>query len=707
MKLYSGDALQLAVASYTFLDIAAASFTPKDLLSEPRRTPAIPNPSGTRALFSTSTYSFDSHTRTTTFNLLDISNGKNSTILADVTSISEAVWLGVGDAIGYVVSSDEPVKGGSELWVYDGASKYKAASFPAAVSNLKTKSNNDTSRSINFVVTASAFPNGTIYNPETAPKKYSSGRVYTSLFVRHWDTYIEEWRNAIFAGSLTLNDKGRWTQSSDKLVNLLADSGLESPVPPFGDSGDYDLNVAEQKVAFLAKDPELPPANNTASYIYIADISASSKPKPINKPKSKGDPAGASASPSWSPDGKRIAFLQMTENGYESDRNRIYVAGLDGKVTGLALDWDRSPSKVSWSRDGKYLYLSAEEYGREKLWILPADAAAQGKVFPQPLTQEGSVSDFRPISDNSVLISSTSLVSPTFYSVLKINKTSAGNLNIVFSPKNSSKTGSATLSPQQVSDFWVTRKDGVKIHGWIIKPSFFDPSKKYPLAYFIHGGPQGAWTDSWSSRWNPAVFAERGYVIVAVNPTGSTGYGKKFTDDIRTQWGGAPYTDLELAYDHVVKTYKFLDASRAVALGASYGGYMINWIQGNPLGRRFKALVCHDGVFNTLTQYSSEELWFPNHDFGGTFIDVPEQYNRWNPSTLVKNWATPMMVIHNELDYRLPISEGLAMFNVLQTKGVPSKFLTFPDENHWVLRPENSLVWHTEVISWINKWAGL
>jgi len=240
-----------------------------------------------------------------------------------------------------------------------------------------------------------------------------------------------------------------------------------------------------------------------------------------------------------------------------------------------------------------------------------------------------------------------------------------------------------------------------------MKPSTFNPAFKYPLAYIVHGGPQGAWTDGWSTRWNPAVFAEQGYVVVCPNPTGSTGYGQAFTDAIEKQWGGLPYEDLVKGFEWIEKNMKYVDTSRAVALGASYGGYMMNWIQGQPLGRKFKALVTHDGVYSMAGQMASEELYFPEHEFGGKFWKNQEEWLRWDPSKHTDKWATPHLVIHSELDYRLTMSEGLAAFHTLQDKGVESQFLTFPDENHWVLKPENSLLWHTVVLDWINVHVGL
>lgn len=252
------------------------------------------------------------------------------------------------------------------------------------------------------------------------------------------------------------------------------------------------------------------------------------------------------------------------------------------------------------------------------------------------------------------------------------------------------------LSNERISEIhFPGASPDTRIQAWVVKPSDFDKARKYPLAYLIHGGPQGAWEDSWSTRWNPAIFAEQGYVVVTPNPTASTGFGQKFVDDIQKQWGGLPYHDLVLGFEYIEKKLDYVDTSKAVALGASYGGYMMNWIQGNDLGRKFKALVTHDGVFNITAQLSTEEVYFPEREFGGVFWENKEEWQKWDPASKTENWQTPQLIIHSEKDYRLTIAEGLAAFNVLQRRGIESQFLTFPDENHWVLKPENSLLWHT------------
>jgi dipeptidyl aminopeptidase/acylaminoacyl peptidase len=304
---------------------------------------------------------------------------------------------------------------------------------------------------------------------------------------------------------------------------------------------------------------------------------------------------------------------------------------------------------------------------------------------------------------SGIFISSSNLVDNSAYHFIPTDSPTPTLLSSL--SQGGSKYG---LSRSQISEIhFPGSTDGTTIQAWVIKPSSFDPTKKYPLAYLIHGGPQGAWEDSWSTRWNPAVFAEQGYVVVAPNPTGSTGFGQALTDAIKEQWGGLPYLDIVNGFDYIQANLEYIDTTRAVALGASYGGYMMNWIQGNPLGRRLKALVTHDGVFSMAGQLASEELYFPIHELGGLSWENPLGWKRWDPAQLADRWSTPQLIIHSDRDYRLTISEGLAAFNALQMRGVESQFLTFPDENHWVLRPENSLLWHTVVLDFVNPKVGL
>ncbi|KAJ9648346.1 hypothetical protein H2201_000533 [Coniosporium apollinis] len=690
------------------MTIRAARFTPEVLLSAPRRSAGVPNADGSKVLYTLSTYSFAEHSGGSEVRVLDTAT-QESTVLTDAGG-SEPNWL--GDQVLMLVSGSNgttdvlvgPVNGFAN-------SNYTAGNIDASASSVKLAALEDGSYAIAFA--ALAKPDGSLYNAEKAPAPTSSGRLYRAMFVRHWDTWITPNRNAIFYAKLSRgsgNSTSGNTYTMSNPVNALKGTELESPVPPFGGTDHFDISTSG--LIFVARDPDLNPATNTKMNVYYSPLtfSETTAPPPVNVSVPGFD--GAASSPVFSPNGMSAAFLKMRQNGYESDKNQIFIIPDIGRpdlvVPMLATadgigQWDRSPSTIAWSHDGQTLYLLAEDLGSVPLWSLPVNTGA-GSRLPQLLAKQGSFNSIRPLSTGDVFVSGTSLVDNSAYYLVSPEAT--GIQRVISS---NSRNGTAFgLSRSQVSEvWWPGAANGTRIHAWVFKPSTFKENATYPLAYLIHGGPQGAWEDSWSTRWNPAVFAEQGYVVVAPNPTGSTGYGQAFTDAIQNQWGGLPYEDLVLGWEYISQNMNYVDTDRAVALGASYGGYMMNWIQGHDLGRVFKALVTHDGVFSMAGQMASEELYFPQHEFGGPFWNNTENWLRWDPARFTHNWATPHLIIHSELDYRLTISEGLAAFHLLQAKGVESQFLTFPDENHWVLNRENSLLWHTVVLDWINAHVGL
>jgi len=663
-------------------------------------------------LYTVSTYSFDAHKKTKEIRILDLSNSQ-STLVTKEEKTSEPQWLEDD-----VLWLKEGQKGATELIIANGGdlgSAYTAAVIPGPVSDAKLESLE--SGKIAVVFSGKSTPAGDLFNPENEPKKLSSGLVYDSLMVRHWDEYVTPNRNALWYGLFQRSkphiteSKGRWSLSP--LINALKGTHLESPIPPFPGTGHYD--ISSTGIAFVAKDPAIDPAINTRCDFYFLPVSSFTTASSSQPQKASVEGLeGAASSPVFSPNGHSAAFLKMKGNGYESDKNRLIVipdihelsaASEVLKSNDGAGLWDRSPSSFIWSNDGQRLYLAAEEKGKKLLFQVevPATPLDMNKV-PEKITNTGSVSDVQALgSSRQLFISSSNLVDNSIYSTLDPDHLS--NLKQISS--NSRNGASFGLSPDQVSDVWFEGSGDYKVHAWVMTPSHFDHTKNYPLAYVIHGGPQGSWNEQWSTRWNPAVFAEQGYVVITPNPTGSTGYGQAFTDAIQGNWGGAPYEDLVKGFEYIKTHMPYVDTSRSVALGASYGGYMINWIQGHPLGREFRALVCHDGVFSMANQMSSDEQYFPNHDLGGPFWRNQSDWEKWDPARHIGEWKTPQLIIHSALDYRLPITEGLAAFNVLQERGVESRFLTFPDENHWVLKEENSLVWHTVVLNWINKYVGL
>ncbi|KAK2628346.1 hypothetical protein QTJ16_002992 [Diplocarpon rosae] len=691
------------------MTVRAEKFTPEVLLSAPRRSAATPNADGTLALFTVQTWSFQSHSKSVEIRVLDVKTGQTK-VLTDDKKNSEPTWLGEKNLVLWLRAGE---KGTTSLVLGDAENLEKKpeeiAMFNGAVENLKVTHLD--SNTIALVVTGLATPSGELYNAETAEKPLTTGKIYNKLFVRHWDAYVTENTNAIWYTTLK-KPQGARGMVVAPLTNALAGHSfsLESPVPPFGGKGDFD--ISKNGIVFVAKDPKLNDATTTKTNLYYIPLRTFSEARaPSPQLVKTGNLKGYSGSPVFSPNAKSVAFTRMKSQQYESDKPRLLLLP---DITDLSNvqefyetpdgegRWDLKPEGITWSEDGEELYVTAEENGRGKLFKIPA-SPLRARDLPVAITRDGAVSSVELLPHNQLFVNSSSLVDNSIWSILNPAKPSERSI-ISSSFKGGKSFG---ISQAQIDEFWYVGAEDQHIHAWLIKPSNFDPKKKYPLAYLIHGGPQGAWNESWSTRWNPLIYAEQGYVVVTPNPTGSSGYGMALQNGIKNNWGGRPYIDLEKGFEYIEANLSFVDTTRAVALGASYGGYMINWIQGHPLGRKFRALVTHDGVFCTLNQYASEELFFPLHDFGGSLWENREVYEKWDPSKYTGEWATPHLIIHNELDYRLPIGEGLAPFNVLQSRGVQSKFLTFSDENHWVLKPENSLLWHKTVLDWINHFSGI
>lgn len=692
----------------------ALAITPEGMLAANRYSDARPNPSGDFALFSVSNYSFETKEHAAWWNKLDLKTGEISEWYAG-SDISEVVFVGPKDtSIIYVNGTNAEEDGGVSLYSAD-ANNLKSAklitSLPAPYSGLKavqTKSGD-----IHFLVYTKAYPNGTAYNENFAEKPASTARLYDSIYVRHWDTWLTPQRNAVFGGVLKGGNgsyalTGELTNYVTGICNVTC---AESPYDQ-SDESDYDISPDGSGLIFLTKDTTLPLANYTSDVIYYAPFDGSAKDAvPIQARGSTQYPEaqGATVVPRFSPDGKKIAYLQMYGIAYESDRSSVYVANVDQKdfnVTRLAGNWDRAPDGLTWAADSKSVYVAAADLGRERIFPVPLTAGEDYE--PKNITDEGVAAAFYALPDGNLLVSDSKIwTSRDIYSV-----SPEGKVVKTYFQANKVDPALKGLGPEDVSEFYYsTNTSEIDQQAWIIYPEGFSKDKTYPLAFISHGGPQGAHFNSWSTRWNFKVWADQGYVVIAPNPTASSGWGQNLTDAIQGRWGSYPYWDLVHAWQYVNSTLKYVDTANGIEAGASYGGYMTNWMQGHEMGRWFKALVTHDGATSTLDQYASEELWFMNHDFSGPFnqtgLEASSPYSEWNPVKYVDQWATPHFVVHNEQDFRLPISEGILLFNLLQVKGVPSRLLSFPDENHWVLNQENSLVWHTEIFKWINYYSGV
>ena len=504
-----------------------------------------------------------------------------------------------------------------------------------------------------------------------------SGRVYDESFVRHWDTWAESGvRSRIFVLPMANGrPQGAGTPVSPGLIG-------DSPSKPFGGAEELAWSPDGRTLYFTLREGGRSEPNSTNLDIYAVPADASAPPANLTDANDATDTL-----PVVSPDGRWLAYAAMARPAYEADRQVVQLRNIaTGETRALTGDWDRSVGSIAWAPDGRSLYVTAGERLDEPLFRVDVPS---GRVTR--LTQGGYVGNVTPVRGGSVLYTLNSLQSPDDLYRIDRRGRSARLTSV-----NADRL--ADLDPVNVRRFSFTGAHGDTVWGQIVKPA--NSSGRLPVAFLIHGGPQGSFGNAWSYRWNPWVFSAPGYAAVTVDFHGSTGYGQAFTDAINRDWGGGPLEDLRGGEDAGI------DVANACALGGSYGGFMVNWIAGNwPDG--FKCLVSHDGVFDQRAMaYETEELWFTEWEFGGPYF-VPEAartYERWNPVNYVQNWRTPMLVFHGQNDFRIPYSQALGVFNALQRRNIPSRLVVFPDENHWVLKPQNSVQWYREVHSWLDRW---
>jgi dipeptidyl aminopeptidase/acylaminoacyl peptidase len=520
-------------------------------------------------------------------------------------------------------------------------------------------------------------------------KKKSSGVLYDRLFVRHWDTWADGRYNRIFIAPLG----GKAPVKSATLVG--ADLAADVPSKPFGDLSDLAWSPDGKSLVFSARkgDREEPWSTNFDLYQVSADGSGTVRNLTASNP-------AWDAGPVFSSDGGTLYYRAMKRPGFEADRLALMAMDLStGSTREIAPKWDRSADGISLSEDGKTIYTTAQDTGEHPLFAV--DIASGGVTR---VVGDGSVSAFDMAG--STLVFSRN----TFKSGDQLFTGGIGGTPV----RQITPSAGEMLPGVRFGDFeQFTFKgwSGNTVHGYVVKPWNFEEGKTYPVAFLIHGGPQGSFGDGWSYRWNPQTYAGQGYAVVMIDFHGSTGYGQAFTDAITQHWGDRPLEDLQKGWKAAQQKYAFLDGDKACALGASYGGYMTNWIAGNWFERGgdapFKCLVTHNGVFDTRSMgLVTEELWFTEWEFGGTVWDEPENYERFNPARHVHKWKTPTLIVAGQNDYRVPIDQSLSAFTALQRRGIESQLLYFPDENHWVLKPQNSVQWHDTVNAWLKKHIG-
>jgi dipeptidyl aminopeptidase/acylaminoacyl peptidase len=502
-------------------------------------------------------------------------------------------------------------------------------------------------------------------------------RIYTELLYRHWTEWSTKRRSHLLVVPVAGGDARDLTPGA-------------RDVPPFslGGPDDYAIAPDGQEVCYsMNADPV--PAVSTNSDLYAVSIQGGA-PRKITST------AGNDSSPQYSRDGKYLAWRAQLRAGCESDRYRLMVLErATGKTSGLTENLDRWVNSFTWSPDSRALFFTTADRGRQAIWTIPVTGgAARRAVFG-----DSELDDMQLSADGKTMVYSQQ----TGTAPLEIYRAaSSGGEPAALTHLNDDALAAHELIP--LEEFWVDSPDGSKVQYFVVKPYGFQAGKKYPVVMLIHGGPQGNWGYSWSYRWNQQVFAAAGYVVVMPNPRGSTGYGQKFIDEINGDWGGKPFDDIMAVADHLVIDLPYADTSRMTAAGASYGGYMIDWILGHT--QRFKALVSHAGVYDLTSEFgATEELWFPLWEFGGTPWDKPDDYAKWSPASSVKDFHTPTLVSGGELDFRVPYTQDLELFTALQMQKIPSKLVIFPDEGHWILKPQNSLLWYQTVLDWLDSWV--
>lgn len=531
--------------------------------------------------------------------------------------------------------------------------------------------------------TVDVFPNlsinATKNKLDEQKKEQATGVIYNKLFIRHWDTWEDKRRSHLFVLDLKTN----------KLIDIMKGWDVDTPTQPFGGPEEIAFTPDSNGIVFTASNAGGKIAWSTNFDLFYAPLNLVKDPIAITKENKAWD-----TTPVFSPNGKYLAYLAMKRPRFEADRFRVILKSWpNGKETVLTKNWDRSPSSIAWSKDSKNIYTVAQDIGQRSIFKINIKSKDVLR-----LVSSGTVSSIN-IGNKRIFYGLDNLKSPVeIYSINKKGKDLKKITNL-----NRDQTTKARMG--EYEQFTFKGWDDEPVYCYVVKPVDFNPTQKYPVAFLIHGGPQGSFGNHFHYRWNPQAYSGAGFAVVMVDFHGSTGYGQKFTDSITQDWGGKPLVDLKRGLKAAIERYPWMDKEQVVALGASFGGYMINWIAGN-WPNRFKCLVNHDGNLDErLAYFDTEELWFPEWEHGGTPWDNPNGYEKHNPINYIKNWKTPMLVIHGAYDFRVVETQGFSTFTVLQRKGIPSKLLYFPDENHWVQKPHNSILWHQTVIEWLKKWT--
>ena len=667
--------LILLILSTTLMAQPKHALTFDDLWAMKRIGKVQLSPDGNTIAFNVTTYSFDENKGNIDIYLVDV-DGKNiHPFKNSVKNETNPKFSPDGKKIAYVFDS--------RIWTanLDGSDEQKLTNLSTGASGIVYS--NDGKKML-FV--SSVYPDCTTddCNKEKDKQKEESkvkASIFTELMYRHWDEWRGEKRSHLFLLDI----------SSKEVVDLTLNSKSDVPPIALGSDNDYSFSPDGSEIVFTMNPDNVvvTSTNNEIFILKLADIQKE-KPTPFKKiSESKGN----DCQPVYSPDGNFIAYTSMERAGFEADKSRLMLYNRKTGTTNiLTKDNDLSVSEFVWSPDAKSIYFLAENEIYNSIYKLEV---ATSKLTL--LQKEGDNANLLLSNDGQKLFFKQQRTNLP-YEIFSISTEGKDLKQITFT--NSDRLASIEMNPLET--FWCKGANGTKVQSILVKPPFFDVKKKYPMIFLVHGGPQGHWSDDFHYRWNLHMFASKGYVVVATNPRGSTGYGQKFVDEISGDWGGKPYVDLMNAYDYAVKNFSFIDAKNTFAAGASYGGYMINWIAGHT--NRFNALVSHDGMYNAESAWgTTEELWFNEWEFKGAPFQNRKLYEKFSPSRFIQNCKTPMLIIHSANDFRLSEEQAFQLFTALQRLDVESKFLYFPDESHWVTKPQNAKLWWNTVLDWFES----
>jgi acylaminoacyl-peptidase len=666
-----------APAAVTAPAQAAEPFGYRDMISANRLGDPQVSPDGRWVVYSVTTTDVEANRRAGSLYIMDLREpGEGRRLAISEGGANTARWGSDGKL--YFLSGRS---GLSQVWraEADGTDPVQVTDLPVDVNAYRLS--RDAGKA---VVSLAVFPSCadlacTVDRAKAEADSKSTGQVYDRMFVRHWDTWNDGTQNHLFVVN---------TDGSGEPVWVTKGFDGDTPSKPFGDESEFTFTPDGDAVVFAARLAGQSEPWSTNFDLYRTNgLSGDGTFENLTEDNDAWD-----TGPVFSPDGRTLAYRAMARPGFEADKYAILLRDVaTGQVRQIAADWDRSADSLQWSSDGRTLYTTAGDVGQTRLFAIDVTG---GSVVP--ITGEGHVSAFQQ-TPSGFVFAQDSLTRPSELFVKTFRGREMPRRITDVNPQLDARAFG------EAEQFNFPGWNGETVHGYVIKPANYVEGQKYPVAFLIHGGPQGSFGNSWSYRWNPGTYAGAGYAVVMIDFHGSTGYGQAFTDAISQHWGDRPLEDLQKGWAAAQQRYSFLDGDNACALGASYGGYMINWIAGNWPGE-FKCLVNHDGVFDTFGMgYSTEELWFTEWEYGGTPWENPRGYQDFNPANHVQNWRDPMLVVQGDLDFRIPTAQSLSTFTALQRRGVESRLVVFPDENHWVLKPANSLQWHTEVFGWLDK----